>query len=188
MMVGYIKTVVLALALAFGAFTIGWIVALIGVRQIERRDRVNELRDIITRRSRIEGGLEARVAERRAEMRETENATGDLSKRRLQLENQLVNLKQGGSQLIRVMGDEHIDRHCFLAQVSNKYVTGAARQEQRAIQIDSSWGRPQTIEIWAKSFVDAKAAVEKRYPPNLGFYVHSIGSTTFNTDDDGKKT
>jgi hypothetical protein len=53
----------------------------------------------------------------------------------------------------------------------NRHVQTAIREGRSHGLLDSSWGRPQHIDIWASNLAEAKASLNGRFPISLGFVV-----------------
>lgn len=167
----YAQALFFALALSGMGFGIAKLVVVLGERMIEKRHGTGGVREVIARRAKLESGLEARKGDRAAELRKIEAEIADLMKRRQNLERQIKDSQRAGDQLVRLIGEENAGTPCYIAQLVNKYVgTGSHQQSQHAI-IDPSWAQPQTVEVWARSMPDARAEIERRYPPAFGFVV-----------------
>ncbi|MBP2311782.1 hypothetical protein [Azospirillum soli] len=166
----YAQALFFALALSGMGFGIAKLVVVLGERMIEKRHGTGGVREVIARRAKLESGLEARKGERAAELRKIEGEIGDLLKRRQNLERQIKDSQRAGDQIVRLIGEENAGTPCYIAQLVNKYVGTAHKQSQHAF-IDSSWAQPQTVEVWARSMPDARAEIERRYPPAFGYAV-----------------
>ncbi|AWK85677.1 hypothetical protein [Azospirillum thermophilum] len=160
-----------ALGLSGLAFAIGKLVVATGERMIEKRHGTGNVRETITRRAKLETGLEARKGERAAQIKEADGAVQDMLRRRSVLERQLKDAQQTSEMLVRQIGEELAGTPCYLAMVVNKYVGNAAFQQKQHAFIDSSWSQPQMIEVWARSMAEARAEIERRYPPAFGYVV-----------------
>jgi hypothetical protein len=53
----------------------------------------------------------------------------------------------------------------------NRHVQTAVREGRSHGLLDSSWARPQHVEIWASGLPDVKASLNGRFPISLGFVV-----------------
>lgn len=160
-----------ALGLSGVAFGVAKLVVVIGERMIEKRRGTGGAREAIARRAKLETGLEARKGERAAELRTVEGEIQGLMRRRQALEQQAKDAQRAGDQIVRLVGEEAAGTPCYIAQVLNKYVGSAAYQQKQHAFIDSSWAQPQTVEVWARSMPEARAEIERRYPPAFGFVV-----------------
>lgn len=169
MLQDYAQAFFAALALSAVAFGIAKLVAFLGERKLEQRYGGN-LRDLFARRARLETGLEARKAERAAALREAQQENANLVRRRGGLERQVKDAQRAGDHLIRLIGEEVAGLSCYIALVVNKYVGTAGQQRAHAF-VDSSWAQPQTIQVWARTMIEARSEIERRYPPAFGFVV-----------------
>ncbi|PWC34125.1 hypothetical protein [Azospirillum sp. TSO35-2] len=164
-----------ALLTAFGlsglGFGIGKLVIITGERAIERRHGSEGARDTIARRAKMETRFEARRTERAAELKQIDNSVEETLRRRKTLERQLEDQRRSGDRLVRLIGEEVKGCPCFVAMVVNKYVGTANFQQSQHALIGSSWSQPQTVEVWARSMPDARAEIERRYPPAFGYTV-----------------
>lgn len=167
----YAQALFFALALSGMGFGIAKLVVVLGERMIEKRHGTGGVREVIARRAKLESGLEARKGERAAELRKIESDVHDLTKRRQNLERQIKDAQRAGDHIVRLIGEETTGTPCYIAQVVNKYVGTAAHQQKQHAFIDSTWAQPQTVEVWARSMPDARAEIERRYPPAFGFVV-----------------
>lgn len=167
----YTNALITAFGLAGLGFGIGQLVVIFGERAIERRHGTTGVRDAIVRRAKLETRLEARRTDRVAELREADAAVEDALRRRKILERQMKDQQQSGERLVRLIGEEVAGTPCYLAMLVNKYVGTANFQQKQHAFLDSSWAQPQSIEIWAKSMAEARAEIERRYPPSLGYVI-----------------
>lgn len=166
----YLQALFTALALSGMGFGIGKLVVFLGERSIEKRHGITGLREMIARRAKLESGLEARKTERTAELRTVDAEVESLMNRRRTLERKLRDAQRAGDEIVRLAGEEVTGLRCHVAMVTNKYVGAAGHQQQHAF-LDSSWARPQTIEVWARNIQDARGEVERRYPPSFGYVI-----------------
>jgi len=167
----YTNALIVAFGLAGLGFGIGKLVVVFGERMIEKRHGTSGVRDVVVRRAKMETSFEARRTDRVGELREADGAVEDLMRRRTTLERQLKESQQSGERLVRLIGEEVRGTPCYLAMVVNKYVGTANFQQKQHAFIDSSWAQPQSVEVWAKSMAEARAEIERRYPPAFGYVV-----------------
>lgn len=167
----YTQALITAFGLAGLGFAIAKLVVVFGERAIEKRHGVSGMRDSIVMRAKLETKLEARRVVRVAELKELDGEVEDILRRRKTLERQLRESQVAGEKLIRLIGEEVKGTPCYIAMVVNKYITGANFQQKANAYIDPHWARPQTVEVWAKTIADARAEVERRFPPALGYSI-----------------
>ncbi|SMH54660.1 hypothetical protein [Azospirillum agricola] len=167
----YTNALITAFGLAGLGFGIGQLVIVCGERMIEKRHGTSGVRDVIARRAKMETLFEARRADRVGELREADGAVQELLGRRASLERRIKEAQQSGERLVRLVGEEVAGTPCYLAMVANKYVGTSTFQQKEHALIDSSWAQPQSIEVWAKSMAEARAEIERRYPPAFGYVV-----------------
>ncbi len=171
MLQDYTNALITAFGLAGLGFGIGQLVVIFGERAIEKRHGTTGVRDAIVRRAKLETRLESRRTDRVAELREADGEVEDTLRRRKVLERQLKDSQQSGERLVRLIGEEVTGMPCYLAMVANKYVGTATFQQKQHAYIDSSWSQPQSMEVWAKSMAEARAEIERRYPPAMGYVI-----------------
>ncbi len=167
----YTQALMTAFGLAGLAFGIGKLVVVFGERAIERRHGMSGVRDVIARRAKMETRFEARRTDRVGELKEAKAAVEEAMQRRTLLERRLKDSQRVGEQVVRLIGEEVAGRPCYLALVVNKYVGTANFQQSQHAFIDSGWAQPQSIEVWAKSMAEARAEIERRYPPAFGYAI-----------------
>jgi len=167
----YTNALIAAFGLSGLAFGIGQIVVMVGERMIEKRHGITGVRETMVRRAKMEALFEARRNDRVEELREAGAAVEEAVRDRAVLERRLKSAQQSGETLVRLIGEEVKGTPCYIAMVANKYVGTADFQQSQHALIDSSWAQPQTIEVWAKSMADARAEIERRYPPAFGYVV-----------------
>lgn len=167
----YTNALITAFGLSGLGFGIAQLVVVFGERAIERRHGTSGLRDKITRRAKLETKLEARRTERVGELKEAEGAVQDVMRRRQTLERQLKEAQKSGEQIMRLIGEEASGTPCYVAMVVNKYVGTANFQQKQHAYIDSSWAQPQPVEVWARNMAEARAEVERHYPPAFGYVI-----------------
>jgi hypothetical protein len=173
MAIRIVEAILLAMFLSVLGFMFGRMIGGIVQRSMEEGANLTNLRDIVTRRAKLERALESRVRTRRAELRQMENRIKELVRQRLDLEAQLREALAIKDLVVRVVGEEIIGRPRYSALVFNKYVASGAISGSHAL-IDSSWGIPQAIDVWAPGMGEARAELEKRYPPSFGYVVSRL--------------
>ncbi len=176
MFTSYVQAVMLAILLSLFGFGFGWIISVIAVQMVERRDVLDSIRQVIAQRARLETAFEHRRETLRGQFADLERAIVAGSKRRQTMEKQLIDVKTSGDVLVRLVGDENADYECFLARIGNRYVSSRGDVDQKHAFIDSSWASPQIVEIWAPSMGEARSLLEKRYPPAFGYTVHHLSA------------
>lgn len=167
----YTQALITAFGLAGLGFAIAKLVVVFGERAIEKRHGTSGVRDAIVRRAKLETKLEARRSDRMAELKEADGAVEDILRRRKILERQMKDSQMAGERLVRLIGEEVKGMPCYIAMVVNKYVGTANFQQKPHAYIDPHWSQPQTVEVWAKSMADARAEVERRFPPAFGYAI-----------------
>lgn len=175
MISSYLNALVLALVVALAAFAIGWLLTTVAVQAIERRDRVEATREAIKNRIRLEQRLVQRREERIKEIQMIEELSADLIKRRQKLDRYERQLKRSGDKVVRLITEELADSQKYQAMVVNKYISPTAEGDGTNSVVDSSWGRPQQVEVYAKSMGEARTIIEKRYQPSFGYVIHNLG-------------
>lgn len=169
----YVQALITALALAGIAFGVGKAVVFFGERSIERRHGSVGVRDMLVRRARMEQSFEARRGKRIEEIKALEGELRLAMKRRQRLDRQWTDARNAGEQLIRQIGEEVEGAPCWVALVINRYV-GTGNMPRGPILVDRSWAQPQIIEVWTRSVQEARAEIERRYPPSFGFHVQRL--------------
>lgn len=167
----YTNALLTALGLSGLGFGIAKLVVVFGERAIERRYGTGGVRDTIVKRAKLETRLEARRSERVGELKEAEGAVQDLIRRKAALERQLKDNQRTGDQLVRLIGEEIAGTPCYIAMVVNKYVGSANFQQKEHAFIDRSWSQPQIVEVWTRTAAEARAEIERRYPPAFGYVI-----------------
>lgn len=185
MISSYVEAITMGLLMAGLMFGLGWTIGAIAVRVVEDPTKVQAIRDTITKRARLETGLESRREKREAELRQLEGELAVQMKRRNHLQQRLTILKNSQDVWVRIVGDESTSLTRFLAQMSNRYITPGQKDHKHAL-VDSSWAAPQRIEVWASGIGEARSLLEKRFPPSFGFILHSIGAATPSEEPRGK--
>ncbi|MBP2301730.1 hypothetical protein [Azospirillum picis] len=167
----YTNALITAFGLSGLAFGIGKIAVVLGERAIERRHGAEGVRNTIVRRAKMETRFESRRSERIAELKELDGAVEDVLRRRKMLEKQIEDSRQSGERLVRLIGEEVQGSPCYIVMVVNRYVGNGTFQQSQHALIDASWSQPQTVEVWARSMAEARAEIERRYPPAFGYAV-----------------
>ncbi|NYZ15932.1 hypothetical protein HL658_25610 [Azospirillum sp. RWY-5-1] len=169
----YVQALIAALALSGLAYGAARAVVHFGERSIEQRHGLVGIRGMMTRRARMEQAFEARHAARAKEVKAFDAELREVVRRRQRLDRQWTDATNAGEQLIRQIGEEVEGAPCWVAHVINRYV-GTGNVPRSPILIDRSWSQPQIIEVWVRSMQDARAEVERRYPPSFGFHVQRL--------------
>lgn len=169
----YVQALISALALSGLAFGAARAVVYFGERSIEQRHGSVGIRDMLVRRARMEQAFEARRDKRIKEIKGMEEELRMAMKRRQRLDRQWTDARNAGEQLIRQIGEEVEGAPCWVALVINRYV-GTGNIPRGPILVDRSWAQPQIIEVWTRSVQDARAEIERRYPPSFGFHVQRL--------------
>lgn len=185
MVAGYANALFLAILLSLVMFGVGYVVATISVRLVEKPGRIEGLRDLLTRRAKLEAAFEARREARETQQRELEREIAGWTKKRQTLARKIGTLKTTADRIIRVIGDESTDRTRYHAQISNRYVSAMGSKEQKHALIDGAWAVAQFVEVWATSMGEARSLVDKRYPPSFGFVVHNLSAAAVDRDEVG---
>lgn len=176
----FVQVLLFALGLSGVAFGIGKVVVHFGERSIERKHGIVGMRDLLVRRARLEQALEARRTQRVGDLKKAETALQEVARRRQRLDRQWTDARAAGDRQIRLIGEEVEGTPCYVAMVVNKYV-GSGNTPRGPMLIDRTWVQPQTIEVWTRSLAEARAEVERRYPPAFGFNIsrlHELGDST----------
>lgn len=169
-----VQALFVALGLSGAAFLIGRVVVYLGEKSLEKKFGVDGFRERLVACAKLETQLDARSAERAKALKEADNIASDAVKRRKQLERRMADAQSYGEALVRIIGDEVKDAPCFYAEVVNKYVGQATFEQREHAYVDSSWAQPQVMEIWARSIAEARAEIERRYPPAFGYQISRL--------------
>ena len=169
-----LQALFVALGLSGTAFVIGRVVVYLGEKSLEKRHGVDGFRERFAACARMETALELRASARAKELKEADNAASDAVKRRKKLDRQLADAQSFGEALVRIIGEENKDSPCFYAEVVNKYVGQANFEQREHAYLDSSWSQPQIMEIWTRSAAEARAEIERRYPPAFGYHISRL--------------
>ena len=130
-----------------------------------------ELRTKLKRHAPLIPALGQRCARRRLALGQSEARRRNAERRIDDLHRQLNALQNRDDELIRFVGHHRPGHHHFKAVMVNRHVQTAVREGRSHGLLDGSWARPQHIDIWASSLVDAKASLNGRFPISLGFVV-----------------
>lgn len=169
-----VQALFVALGLSGAAFLIGRVVVYLGEKSLEKKFGVDGFRERLVACAKLETQLDARSAERAKALKEADNIASEAVKRRKQLERRMADAQSYGEALVRIIGDEVKDAPCFYAEVVNKYVGQATFEQREHAYVDSSWAQPQVMEIWARSIAEARAEIERRYPPAFGYQISRL--------------
>jgi hypothetical protein len=130
-----------------------------------------ELRAKLKRRAPLIHAFGQRCARRRLALGQSEVRRRNVERRIDDLHRQLDDLENRDDELIRFVGHHRPGHHHFKAVMVNRHVQAAIREGRAHGLLDSSWGRPQHIEIWASNLAEAKTSLNARFPISLGFVV-----------------
>lgn len=169
-----VQALFVALGLSGAAFLIGRVVVYLGEKTLEKKFGVDGFRERLVACAKLESQLDARSAERAKALKEADNIASDAVKKRKQIERRMADAQSYGEALVRIIGDEVKDAPCFYAEVVNRYVGQAAFEQREHAYVDSSWAQPQIMEIWARSIAEARAEIERRYPPAFGYHISRL--------------
>ena len=129
------------------------------------------LRGKLKRRMPLMQALNQRCARRRLALAQSESRRRNAERRIDDLHRQLDDLQSQDDELIRIVGHRRPGHHLFKALLVNRHVQTAVREGRSHGLLDSSWARPQHVEIWASGLPDVKASLNGRFPISLGFVV-----------------
>jgi hypothetical protein len=132
------------------------------------------LRAKLKRRAPLIPAFGQRCARRRLALGQSEARRRNVERRIDDLHRQLDALQNRDDELIRFVGRHRHGHHHFKAVMVNRHVQTAIREGRSHGLLDSSWGRPQHIDIWASNLAEAKASLNGRFPISLGFFVIEI--------------
>ncbi|HRJ61527.1 MAG TPA: hypothetical protein PKZ97_13560 [Azospirillaceae bacterium] len=169
-----VQALFVALGLSGAAFAIGRVVVYLGEKSLEKRYGVDGFRERFAACAKLETQLDSRSAERAKALKEADNIASDAVKRRKLLERRMADAQSFGEAVVRIIGDEVKDAPCFYAEVVNRYVGQPTFEQREHAYVDSSWAQPQIMEIWARSIAEARAEIERRYPPAFGYQISRL--------------
>lgn len=174
MAIRFIECVFLSAFLAMVGYGLGWLTGVLIRQVIEGQADLEGVRQAIARRARLERGMESRVQDRRAEHGKLDRELKELVRKRIVIDQATRVALEVADHVVRVVGDEVVGRHRFLALVYNKYLAAAAGGGAHNSLIDPAWAVAQEVEVWAVGVTEARIELEKRYPPAFGFSVSSL--------------
>lgn len=169
-----VQALFVALGLSGAAFVIGRVVVYLGEKSLEKKFGVDGFRERFAACAKLEAQLDSRSAERAKALKDADNIASDAVKRRKQLERRMADAQSFGEAMVRIIGDEVKEAPCFYAEVVNRYVGQATFEQREHAYVDSSWAQPQIMEIWARSIAEARAEIERRYPPAFGYHISRL--------------
>lgn len=164
----------IGLGLSILAFIVGRVVLFMGEQSLDKKYGVKGVRQKLVACARLEGALEQRKNEHARRLKDADGQASDALRRKKQLERRIDDAVSAGEALVRLIGDEIKDAPCFYAEVNNKYVGTANFEQKQHAYIDPSWAQPQVIEVWARSAAEARAEIERRYPPAFGYNISRL--------------
>lgn len=167
----FVKGLLVALLLSGAGFALARLVVFLGERSIERRYGVTGVRALVAERTTLEQRMEMRRAGREAELSDLDGEIRSIIRRKEKLDRRIGEVARYGQSIVRQIGEEVKGSPCYIAHVVNKYV-GADKGPHA--MIDSSWAKPQAVEVWAATIPEARRAIERRYPPTFGYVVTRI--------------
>jgi len=174
----------LGLVLAILAFAVARISVTMGERSIERRHGRVGLKKMFIQRAKMERDFEIRRDKRMKEIAEVEREIRELFVERQRLERSLNAAKAASERLVRLIGEETEGTPCFVGKVLNKYVGVGPAQMRGPYLVDRIWAQGQEMEVWTRNVGEARAEIERRFPPAFGFVITRL--TELGVQDDGK--
>ena len=141
----------------------------IWAKLIVQSDEANALRAKLKRCSALVPGLIQRRGRLRSKLLQTEGRRRTLDRQVEQLRRQIADFQRQDDELIRVVGHRRPGSQAFKAVLINRHVQAALREGRPHGLLDSSWAKPQDVEIWASGLPEAKASLNGRFPVSLGF-------------------
>jgi hypothetical protein len=112
-----------------------------------------------------------RCARVRIALGQSEAKRRNVERRIDDLHRQMDALENRDDEYIRFVGHPRPGHHHFKAVMVNRHVQTAVREGRIHGLLDNGWARPQQIEIWASSLMEAKNSLNIRFPISLGFVV-----------------
>jgi hypothetical protein len=164
----------LASGLVGGAFLFGYLVGKFGEAVVETGPEARALRARLAAIAQMGARLEERCGMLEQRFDKGTYGAAELKRKRMALEQRLAIARQRASQPMRSIGPEGRARLKFVAQVINRQVQRAINENQAHASLDSSWGTPQAVEVWADNLQDARTEVQRAFPPHMGFHVMSV--------------
>jgi len=161
----------LGLLLAVLAFAVARISVVMGERAIERRHGRVGLKKMFIQRAKMERDFEIRRDKRMKEIAEVERDIRELFVERQRLERSLVAAKAASERLVRLIGEETEGASCHIGKVINKYVGAGPAQMRGPYLVDRMWAQGQEMEVWTRNIAEARAEIERRFPPSFGFHI-----------------
>ncbi|QJE71857.1 hypothetical protein HHL28_00885 [Aerophototrophica crusticola] len=101
-------------------------------------------------------------------------------RRHYMVSKRISDMKVSRSRLLRVLGEEEAfvrserPARKFVAHVINRHVQRAVLDQKEHSHLSKGWNRAQQVIVWAHGIGDAKAMVDKAFPPATGFFVVEI--------------
>ncbi|WP_119681562.1 hypothetical protein [Indioceanicola profundi] len=147
------------------------------IRADLKQDRVDER---IQQRSTLALRLQARRESMLPRLVKLEAEVKSARRRQYMVTKRLADLSAGRSALIRVVGEEEAfarperPGRRFEAHLIIRHVQRALLEQKEHPFLAPWWARSQRVEVWALSIAEAKAVVEKAFPPATGFYLIEI--------------
>lgn len=166
----YAEALFYGLALSGLAFGVVRVFLFLAERSMEAKAGRVGLRAMLINRAKLEMGLETRRNKRVEELKAAEREFKEVFLQRQRLERQLLDARAASERTIRLIGEEVEGTPCFIVKVVNKYV-GNSNPQRGPILVDRTWAQPQEMEVWTRSVAEARAEVERRYPPAFGFHI-----------------
>jgi len=161
----------LGLLLAVLAFAVARVSVVMGERAIERRHGRVGLKKMFIQRAKMERDFEVRRDKRMKEIAEVERDIRELFVERQRLERSLNAAKAASERLVRLIGEETEGTPCHIGKVINKYVGVGPAQMRGPYLVDRAWAQGQEMEVWTRNTAEARAEIERRFPPSFGFHI-----------------
>lgn len=101
-------------------------------------------------------------------------------RRQYMVQKRVADLSVSRSSLVRMLGEEEAFQRTerpsrrFVALVINRHVQRAQLEQKEHPNLARSWSRPQAVHAWAPTIGDAKALVERAFPPATGFFIIEV--------------
>jgi hypothetical protein len=175
-----IETLIGIPVLAGGMGIAAWLLVRLGiegaVRNIQSAPQYHRALKTIKR----DAGLLHRFQERRlqlmADMGKAEAQRRDLANRKRDLEREVATLRQDDGRLVRLVGERTARSKLYRAELVNRHVQRAVREQRRHPFLHPSWVTTQEVEIWAADIEMAQEMVARHYPGSAGFLVGYVAA------------
>ncbi|WP_114393961.1 hypothetical protein [Oleisolibacter albus] len=141
---------------------------------VEGRPEIRRAQAMMPVLARLEGRFELRVSERRSTLAARQGELGEERRQRFTLEKMLADARREAEAPLRLVGSAADGPHRFRAWLINRQVQHALAENKRHPSLDGEWAQPQPVEAWANNLQDARQAIQRLYPPPLGFTLLTI--------------